>query len=186
MGVNSKETWYGIYELYKNLRVDGFLGNHNPITMAGAIIYKIIIDREIFVTQRDLAESIGCSEGSIRKNYNIIQKYLGLKPTAKRVDTIYSSIKGKYNRIDLDRSKAKVPINQIMKDRRCCKNNFHNVLYVCKICGFGLYHLQNIPEHYEKKHENKIPRNQEERYRWYKIMGKKGIFDKLMDGDDLS
>ncbi len=185
IGVNSDEAWYDIYELYKDLRVDGFLGNHNPITISGAIVYTIIMKREIAVTQSDLAECVGCSEGSIRKNYNIIQEYLGLKTTTKRTDTIYPIIKGKYNRIDLDRSKAKVPINQIMKDRWCCKNNFHDTLYVCKICDVGLYHLQNIPEHYKKKHENKIPRTQEERYRWYKIMGKTGIFDKLMDGDKL-
>jgi hypothetical protein len=153
MGVNSDETWHDIYELYKDLRVDGFLGNHNPITMSAAIVYMIIKKREICVTQRDLAESVGCSESTIRQNYVKIQKHLGLKIT--RSNTILTQTKGKYIKEDLS-CNVKIPTNQTMKERWCCKNNHHNKLYICKICKFGLYHLQDIPEHYKKKHGDEL------------------------------
>ena len=48
-----------IEEFYKNLRVDGVFGNHNPRSMAGALIYLTCVKLNIETSQSQVAEIVG-------------------------------------------------------------------------------------------------------------------------------
>jgi len=67
------DQWKKIQEFYKNLRVDGFFGNHNPKSSAGALLYLTCIILGFEKSQKQVAESVGVNVVTIGKWSRILK-----------------------------------------------------------------------------------------------------------------
>ena len=69
------DMWKMIIEIYKNLRVDGYLGLRNPSLSASAIIYYCAVHSGSDYTQRVVANCFETSIGSVRKHFHRLNDY---------------------------------------------------------------------------------------------------------------
>lgn len=138
------DFWHDVYELYNDLRVDGFIGNHNPKSIAVGIIKTIQHTKErMDITLRDLDDVSGINENTIRENYKKIIKHLSksqpelLELIVPR-NNISSLIKGKY-------------------EKRFCKTgNRYGINFIfCKQCDFKIRSNEGrrkMFDHIKEKH----------------------------------
>ena len=74
--------WQYAFEMYKDLRVDGYFSTVNPRATAGAIVYLAAIKKGVLISQRDIAFIVGLTEVTIMKNYKKIKIFLMEKENA--------------------------------------------------------------------------------------------------------
>jgi len=75
LGMNNKETIIELEELYKNLRVDG-LFQGNPLADAAALVYTLAVLVGHNKTQHDIVSIIGITEGTLKRHYFPLAKYI--------------------------------------------------------------------------------------------------------------
>lgn len=70
-----QEEWNQVLEIYKNLRVDLFLGNHNP-SITAAAIFNLVYSPMYSLTMRDISDYSGHAEYTITKKRKLISDHL--------------------------------------------------------------------------------------------------------------
>ncbi len=77
------KMWIWIFELYRDLRVDGYFNNENPRSVAGGVVYCGAVKfGHPCILQRDIAIIINMTEVTVRKNYKKIKIFLTGKENA--------------------------------------------------------------------------------------------------------
>ena len=56
--------------IYKNVRVEGMMGNYNPRSLAGGLIYRLAVKMRLEITQKQIAEVSGLARPTIRRHYD--------------------------------------------------------------------------------------------------------------------
>lgn len=77
------KIWNDAFELYKNLRVDMFYGNHNPLAMAASTYYSVLPIHGNPISQADISRSIGIQDNTMRYALRILRIHLSKDPTYK-------------------------------------------------------------------------------------------------------
>ena len=116
---NEHISWESIIRIYKDLRVDQFLGNHNPRTISAGIFYLVYAPVFVDVTLRDFAEIVESNENTISKKVNLIGEYLIKNNSYIPLDCVHRFRKlyvlGKKAEIEYYEKKQKLLIETLKK-----------------------------------------------------------------------